>query len=730
MTGATDGTFPSTCWECSTRCGSLITVRDGAIARVDPNPDHPGSKGAFCVKGIKGMPELTAHHDRLLHPMRRVGPRGSGRWERIGWDEALEEIASRMLAVRAEHGPLALAGAVSSAYFSRGAMMVLMLRSLGSPNWMMNQDLCGGCRAVSDRLTGLGIMGGEDIDNTRTALLVGRNPSAADPAQWMALKRAKKKGARIVVIDPARTPAVDMADLWLRPRPGTDAAIALAMIDTIVKEDRHDRDFIARWCHGFEALAARAAEYPPERAAALAGVAAADIVAAARLYADGPASFVSGHGIDAFSAGVQTFRAFHALVAITGNVDRIGGNRRAKRPAGFRNYLDILHDPAFRLPRAVEMQTIGTDRFPLWAGPDGWQTACHNPSVIEAMLTGRPNPVRALYVTGVNIVVTYPDAPKLIRALKSLDFVTVVAHTMTPTAEFADIVLPKTTAGEEEEVSLDPAGPCVSFTRAAVLPRGEARSDFDITVALMDRFRAAGALANDFVPWRTKRAFNTYLMGPIAARLDELEAKGHVDFPFALGDFDKAGFKTPTGKIELYSETLAGIGLDPLPGYTPPRVDQADAATRAAFPLLLLTGAREKTYHHSRFREQAWARKVSPFPRLQVHPETAAALGLAEDDWVAVETANGPGACALRVTITDDVTPDVVRTGMGWWLPEARAPERAALEINVNGALSYDGPWDPISGSADTRGLPCRLARAAAPAGFRTRAAASSVAAE
>ena len=209
------------------------------------------------------------------------------------------------------------------------------------------------------------------------------------------------------------------------------------------------------------------------------------IVAAARMYADGPSTFVSGHGIDAFSAGVQTFRAYHCLVAISGNVDRPGGNLRMRTPHGMRNYIDLLHMPEFRLDADIEKRTIGADRFPLWAGPKGWQTACHNPSVIEAMLTGRPYPVRALYASGVNILVTYPDTRRTIEALRSLDFVAVAAHAMTPTAEHADIVLPKTTTLEEEEVSFMPSGPTVLFTRAVVPPQGEARS--------RDRHRPAAA---------------------------------------------------------------------------------------------------------------------------------------------------------------------------------------------------------------------------------------------
>ncbi len=440
---------PTTCWECSTRCGALVTLEDGAVAKVGPNPDHPGSKGAFCVKGIRGMPELTSHPDRLIQPMRRRGERGAVDWEEIGWDAALDTVVDRLLEVRGEYGPLSLIGAVSSAYFSRGAMVALLMRALGSPNWLMNQDLCGGCRALSDKLTGLAAVGGEDIDNTSCALIVGRNPSAADAAQWQALKRARANGARTVVIDPARTPAAKNADLWLRPRPGTDAAVALGMVNVTIAEGLHDADFVERWCHGFDALKERAARYTPAEATRLSGVPAEDIVRAARMYGDGPSTFVSGHGIDAFSAGVQTFRAFHALVAISGNLDRPGGNIRVKRPRGFRSYIELLHDPAFRLPPEVEAKTIGREEFPLWAGPEGWQTACHNPTAIEAVLTGKPYPVRAMYLSGVNIAVTYPDTRKTVEALRSLDFLCVVSHSMTPTAALADIVLPKTTGLEE-----------------------------------------------------------------------------------------------------------------------------------------------------------------------------------------------------------------------------------------------------------------------------------------
>ena len=387
-----------------------------------------------------------------------------------------------------------------------------------------------------------------------------------------------------------------------------------------------------------------------------------------------------------------------------------GGNLRMRTPKGFRIYGELLHMPEFRLDEATEKRTIGADRFPLWAGPKGWQTACHNPSVIEAMLTGRPYPVRALYASGVNILVTYPDTRRTIEALRSLDFVAVAAHAMTPTAEHADIVLPKTTTLEEEEVSFMPSGPTVLFTRAVVPPQGEARSEIDIALPLLAKMAERQAITRHLLPWRSQREFNTYLLGDQrhphrGAGADRLPAgerrAGHAGAA-AVRDahgqgrvvLDRSGGARARSAAELRA-------ADPIAAASSRETDE--------FPLILVTGDREKSYHHSRFRDQPWALKVSPDPRLTMHPDTARALGLDDGAWVHLEVARGKGACRLRVKLSDATPPNVVNTGMGWWLPSDPSPEHGALDININAALGYDGPYDPVSGSSDVRGLACRV---------------------
>ena len=705
---AIDGVYPTTCWECSTNCGALATVKDGRVVKYAPNPDAPHSHGAFCIKGIRGAPGLVNNENRLLYPHRRVGARGEGKWARISWDEALDEMADRYAEVRRKYGPLAIAGATSGGYFSRSVMTALMLRSMGSPNWMINQDLCGGCRGVSAKVTGLDITRGEDIERTRCALIVGRNSMIADPIEWMALKAAKKRGARIVVIDPKQTPVTKIADLWLAPRVGTDAALALAMINVLIAEQLHDAKFVREHCHGFAELAERAAEFPTDIAEQQTGVPADQIVAAARMYADGPSVFVSGHGIDASSVGVQTFRAFHALAAICGNIDRAGGNLRQHPPAGLKSNFEILHQSEFRLDTDTEQKTLGAEQFPLWAGARGWQTACHNPTVINAVLTGDPYPVRAMYISGVNIVVTYPDTRRTIEAMKALDFVAFAGHQWTPTAEFADIVLPKTATLEEEEVSFSPVSRTILFTRAVVPPRGEARDELAIAAPLLDRLAARQATSKRVLPWRTQREFNQYLLSETDIDIVELEAKGYhqlSDVPIRNG----RPFATSTGKIELFSTALDELGLDPLPAFTQPVQDEVSDAESARFPLTLISGDRERSYHHSRFRGEDWAAKVSPDPCLVMHPDTARDYKIGNGDWVHLEVAGMRGKCELRIKIFEGTPRDVVNTGMGWWRPAAAGPERGALDININAVLSYDGPFDPISGSSNVRGMRCRV---------------------
>jgi anaerobic selenocysteine-containing dehydrogenase len=314
-----------------------------------------------------------------------------------------------------------------------------------------------------------------------------------------------------------------------------------------------------------------------------------------------------------------------------------------------------------------------------------------------------------LFASGVNIAVTYPDTRRTIEALCSLDLFVVAAHTMTPTAAWADLILPKTTTLEEEQVHIHQGGPCITYTRAAAERDGDVKPDLDIAVGLIDRLAKRGIADPRFLPWRSQTEFNAYLLRDAAIDGEALKRDGFVEFPFKLGNFDEKPFVGPTGKVELYSEAMASVGHDPLPAYLPPSYVLDHDASAAEFPLVLQTGLREKSYHHSRFREQAWAKKVSPDPMVYVHPQTAALYAMVDAGWIRVTTPGVAGSCRLKVKVTTDTMVDVLTTGVGWWLPDAPAPHFGARDVNINAALSYSGRMDRATGSTDTRGIPCRV---------------------
>jgi anaerobic selenocysteine-containing dehydrogenase len=240
-----------------------------------------------------------------------------------------------------------------------------------------------------------------------------------------------------------------------------------------------------------------------------------------------------------------------------------------------------------------------------------------------------------------------------------------------------------------------------------VAPQGEARSELDIALPLLHKMAQRQALVRQFVPWRSQREFNTYLLGDSGILIEDLERFGHQDV--STQPRAPRPFATPSGKIELYATVMEQAGLDPLPAYVAPGHERLSPEMVERFPLILITGDREKSYHHSRFRDQAWAIKVSPHPRLTMHPDTARAMGIEDGTWVRLEVAGGTGSCRLLLKLSDATPPDVVNTGMGWWLPADLAPTLGALDVNVNAALAYAGPYDPASGSPDIRGLRCRV---------------------
>ena len=324
------------------------------------------------------------------------------------------------------------------------------------------------------------------------------------------------------------------------------------------------------------------------------------------------------------------------------------------------------------------------------------------------MHTGRPYPVKALYVSGVNIVCTYPDISNTISALRKLDLLVVATDHITPTAELADYLLPKTTLLEEEDVSADQSGPCISIVQRALPPRGEAKTDIEIAVGLRDALKKRGLIEFDVFPWNSHRDLIDFQLSGTAIAFDDLCKEGFENIHFEYEDYRQKGFRTPSKKIEFSSPRLTGIGQDPLPDYKAPIYSQAEGE----FNLVLLTGIRSMTYHHSRYRNHDWARKVQDSPELRINPRDAERLNVEEGDWVWVQTREGGGRTLLKAWVSDEMPEKVVGTGMGWWFPEMAGADRGALTFNIDAAIPYGPPWDPISGSAEARNTRCKVVRA------------------
>jgi len=699
--------IPSACRECYLGCGSLVRLEDGRVTKISGNPAHPHSRGAFCTKGMNAPIAARDHRDRILHPLRRVGNRGSGEFEPISWDDAFSEIADRWGEVIAAYGARAIAGAVSGHFYDRGVAMALLLRGIGTPNYMVNQDLCQGGRATAALLTGIPMLPGIELKKAKAIFAVGKSPSESNIIEWMNVKAAKRAGAVLIVADPRRTQIAQTADIWLRIRPGTDAALALALIHVLFAENLLDRHFVDQWCVGTDDLRARAQSYTPAYAAEITGAPAELIATAARIIgATKPLAMLLGHGIDAQHNAVYTAMAFNALLALTGSIDREGTNQIPKRFPGFRDYNTIVNDISLRMPEEREQDIIGGRLYPFWSSRRSVHQACHNPSVIEAVLTGQPYPVRAIYASGVNIVCTYPGMQRTIDAIKSLDMFVVATDHMTPTAQFADLIMPKTTQLEEEAVFIEDN--CLTIMQKAVPARGEAKTDFEIAIGLRDALRARELLAFETLPWNSHREFVDYQLADTNVTFDELCATGFHEFPFAYESYVTQGFKTPSGKVELSSHQLQAAGYAPTPDYRPAPY----AAPPAGFDLTLLTGIRTMALHHSRFRNHDWARRLHSAPELRIHPVTAARNNIADGDWVWVEVPGGAGRACLKAELTEDLVLDVVATGMGWWFPELAGPDFGALTFNVEAAIPYGPHYDPISGSAEARNCACRIRRA------------------
>ncbi len=697
----------STCYGCHGGCSVLLHVENERLVKVEGDPDGPLNHGSICPMGVSA-PDLVYHPDRLDHPLKRVGPRGSGQWQRISWDEAMSTIAEKVDAIRKESGPEAIVmGTGTGRHLCR--WVIRFANALGTPNWIEPGTAQCFIPRVKTCLMTYGAFAVGDFTHSTAAECImywGHNPlnSGPDGETRFASRENLMMAKHVIAVDPRENDITKRADIWLRLRPGTDDAVALAMLHTIIEEKLYDAEFVAKWTHGFEQLSERVKQYSPEWAEPITWVSSEKIRAAARLWAAAkPAQLEWGCAIEHTPNTLQTVRAISLLPALTGNIDIPGGWVFGPETLGNFNVL-----PGAVAPAAQE-KILGSEHRLLTGGPGG--SAAHIPAVMKAMREGTPYQVRAFLVFGNNALTTYANAKQTQEALEKVEFLTVTDFFMTPTAEMADIVLPACSWPELEGLHLAPfwseyvVGPIQKAVQVA-----ERRSDPDILVDLARRLNLdLGQESSDDV-------YATQLsQGEIKIDWESLKQTGSILVPLEYRKHETRGrFETPTGKIELYCTTLEQMGYDPLPYYAEPPESPLSAPEVAKdFPLVLTTGHRSKFFFHSEGRQIQRLRKAHKDPRIEIHPDTAGPLGIADGDWVWIETLRG--RVRQRAKFSAAIDPRVVAAEHGWWFPENTNPDHGVWESNINVLTNNQGPYDPAMGTYQLRGLLCRVAKQVEP---------------
>jgi anaerobic selenocysteine-containing dehydrogenase/ferredoxin-NADP reductase len=765
--------IPGYCTLCRSRCGTLNTVRGGQFVSVRPNPAHP-TGSAMCMKG-RAAPELVHSPHRLRYPMRRTRPKNAADpgWQRISWDEALTEISERLGAIRRESGAEAVVFGVTTPSGTPLSDSIdwieRFVRYFGSPNICYATEICNWHKDFAHAFTfGCG-MPTPDWEHTDLIILWGHNPAAAWLAQANAVGGGRVNGARLMVIDPRATALAQQADSWLRVRPGTDAALALGLIHVLIEAGGFDETFVRRWTNGpllvradnglflrerdldaqaddnrfviadsltgsphartdeieaalrgtfeikttsgrvrchtaFELLVREVAAYTPEHVSALTTIPAAEIVDAAQLI--GRSKRVAYHawsGVAQHTNATQTERAIAVLYALTGCFDQPGGNRLY--PTHAVNPISELS----QLAPAQRAKTLGLAERPLGPPARGWVTAR---DTYRAILEGEPYKVRAMFGFGSNPLSSQADTALARRAFEALEFHVHCDLFETPTARYADILLPVGTPWEREGLrvgfELNAASQeWVQLRRRMIEPQGEARSDNDIIFDLACRL----GMRDAFFGGSLEAGWN-HMLAPLDLSVEQLRATPegiNLPLPERQRFYETAGFATETGRVELYSELLLRHGQPPLPVFIEPAENEAGGKR---FPIQL-SSAKNGHFCHSQHRGLVSLRKRSTNPMLEIATSLAQKRGIKDGDPVIVTTRNGHARFIAH--LSESMQPDCVVAEFGWWqaCPEIGAPGfplDGPDNSHYNGLISSERA-DPVSGSVPHRSFRCDIAR-------------------
>lgn len=738
------------CWG----CGMLVRVKDGKIVGRRGNRQHPGSQGHACGKRFPHLVKWLEHPAQLMHPLKRVGERGENKWQRISWDQALDEIADKLKRIKAQYGAESLAIIEGFDRSDTSGIRGRFLNLFGNPGNIGSSGPICHCGRLAVHCALLGAPVDYVVEAPVTAALMrntgcfvfdGLNLSESSPREWLQFREGLGKEPKpvVIVIDPRRTEIADKADIWLQIRPGTDTALMLAWINIIVEEGLYDRAFVDEWTFGFEQLKQRASEYTPERVAEITWIPAAKIRESARIYATQKPSLLRA-GMCADQIGLNAMRYEQARVclqAITGNM----ATQVFERPKGPGPIIDGkigVRDAMLQLEEKCRPEQrkkqLGSDRFKLMSWPayeitsklykevygipqcmSGHNFGSNQPSIWRTVLTGEPYPVKAMITWCTNPLIDAANTKLVYKVLKSsnLDLHVVLELFMTPTALLADYVLPAASKLEKQVCSTaEDFATLFVFSERAIKPMGERRVDFEFFRGLAVRLGFG-----EYFPWETEEELHNYRLEPLGITFEEAARERYVIKSSETWTYETinpktgkpTGFATPSGKVELYSNVLKELGYDPLPFYEePPESHIRTPNVAKDFPLILITGGTFNPQWQSEHRHLgAGLREQHPDPLMDIHPDTAHELGIADGDWAYIETRRG--VIKQKANITARIHPKIVNVEHGWWFPEQPAQEpwlHGLWQSNAN-VLTTDDPdaCDRLSGGGAHRALLCKV---------------------
>lgn len=698
-------TFCHGCGAAKPRCGILCHVKHGRFIRVEANPEafNNGLAGSrsLCAKGHTGI-QLVYSPNRLKYPLKRVGEKGEGKFQRITWDEALETIADRLKETKKQYGPESYAVLSPEFWPVLNTVGRRFLNLHGSPNYL-HSGICATPRRSAAAATIGFSTWSTDFESSKLIINWGANPENSAPNQGtpLTILNALEKGAKLIDIRPMLDPLASKAHIWLPVRPGTDCALALAFLNVIINEKLYDFDFVSNWCYGFEKLAAHVQQYPPEWAASITGLSAGKITEVARVIATIKPMFLkTGNGIgDQTSDGTYTIMATSLISAITGNLDVQGGYYNSM-PPNFPSMIPLKQITAMEEKVTAELiDKLAAPETPLWYQKAGyWDHGGPTGSyfkTLKSILTGKPYPIRVLQASCTNPLSATRNPKMVAEALKKLEFFFVMDVYPAPHTDYADIVLPACTDYEHShqiEIRNRIEGTWIGIYNKVVEPPGECRSDWQFYLDLAVKM-GYGA---DFWNGDMDACLRDQL-SPSGIKLEDLRASPRGIFikrtaPPPEPKFRRyaALFKNlPHGKVQCYNDFIGNKDnndnsgkLSPLPVYQgPPEGIAETPELTAEYPLIISDVHAYRLCQHSFLNDLAYLRELQPYPWLRINPATARKYGIGNGDWVRVESPHG--WCKFKAEYFEGISPEVLMTRRGWCQP--------CQELGLPGYPVFDG---------------------------------------